>query len=269
MADSKMQNVVKNRRINQSVCKWCYPNLSIAELAAAAHQIGLAGIDLLTPDEWAPLKEYQLICTMTSGSGSIEAGLNRKENHGPILEKLRRNIELTADACFPNVICFSGNRNDEKSPNPISDEEGLKNCAIALKEVVGLAERRNVTICMELLNSKYDHPDYMCDHTAWGVELCKAIGSERFKLLYDIYHMQIMEGDIIRRLREHIQYIGHIHTGGVPGRHEIDQTQEINYPPIMRALIDLKYDGYVAQEFLPTHSDALASLAAAVTLCDV
>ena len=269
MHNSKIQNIVKKRRIKQSVCKWCYPKMSIENLAIAANQMGLGGIDLLTPDEWTSLKKHNLVCTMTSGAGTIEIGLNRKENHGPILEKLRRNIELTADAGFPNVICFSGNRHDAKSNDLISDEEGLKNCATAIKQVVALAEKKKVTICIELLNSRFDHPDYMCDHTAWGVELCKAVGSERFKLLYDIYHMQIMEGDIIRTIRENIQCIAHIHTGGVPGRHEIDDTQEINYPPIMRALADLKYEGYVAQEFFPVNSDALASLSAAVKLCDV
>jgi hydroxypyruvate isomerase len=265
-----MQNIVTNGHIKQSVCRWCYAKLSVEELAIAGSRMGLKGIDLLTPDEWAPLKKYNLVCTMTSGSGSIETGLNRVENHGPILEKLRRNIDLTADAGFPNVICFSGNRHLPKSTtNPISDDEGLKNCAIALKQIVGLAEQRKVTVCIELLNSKYNHHDYMCDHTAWGVALCKAVGSERFKLLYDIYHMQIMEGDLIRTLRENIQYIAHVHTGGVPGRHEIDDTQEINYPPIMKALVEMKYDGYVAQEFIPTSPDPLQSLAAAVKLCDV
>jgi hydroxypyruvate isomerase len=241
-------------------------------MAGVASQLGLKGIDLLTPQQWSPLKPRELVCTMTAGSYTIEVGLNRKENHGPILDELKRNIDATAAAGYPNVIVFSGNRHirkGDKLTDPISDEQGLKVCADALKQVASLAEKKNVTICMELLNSKVDHPDYMCDHTAWGAELCKAVGSDRVKLLYDIYHMQIMEGDVIRTIRDNIQHIGHIHTGGVPGRHEIDQTQELNYPAIMKALADLKFTGYVAQEFVPAKADRFASLAEAVKVCDV
>ena len=246
--------------------------MTVEQLAAAGKEIGLAGLDLLTPDQWAPLKKHGLICTMTSGNYTIERGLNRKENHPQILKNLRRNIELTSEAGYPNVICFPGNRHIKKGnklTQRVDDEQGMKTCAAAIKQVVGLAEKKKVTICMELLNSKVDHPDYMCDHTAWGVELCKMVGSERFKLLYDIYHMQIMEGDLIRTLRENIQYIGHIHTGGNPGRNEIDESQEIYYPAIIRALVDLKYDGYVAHEFVPANPDKLASLAAALKICNV
>jgi hydroxypyruvate isomerase len=257
-----------NYRINQSVCRWCWKNVSLPDLAAASARFGLKGIDLLSPEEWAPLAQHGLICTMTTDcGGSIPAGLNRVENHARILDKLRTRIEQTADAGFPHVICFSGNRH--QNGQLLSDEEGLKNCAAAIKQVVGLAERRGVTICIELLNSKVDHKDYMCDRTSWGVELVKSVGSANFKLLYDIYHAQIMEGDVIRTLRDNIDYIGHVHTGGVPGRHEIDETQEVNYPAVMRALADLNYRGYVAQEFIPAGPDPLASLEAAVRLCDV
>jgi hydroxypyruvate isomerase len=238
-------------------------------MAPVAAQLGLKGIDLLMPEEWGPLKDNGLICTMTSQASTIPVGLNRKENHGPILEKLRTLIQANADAGYPNVICFSGNRSTGRGSQPISDEEGLRNCAEGLKQIMSFAEQKKVNVIMELLNSKLNHKDYMCDHTAWGVQLVKAVGSDRFKLLYDIYHMQIMEGDVIQTLKDNIQYIGHIHTGGVPGRHEIDETQELYYPAIMQALVDLKYTGYVAQEFVPAKPDKIASLAAAVKICDV
>lgn len=255
--------------INHSACLWCYRPMTPEQFAPVAKRIGLKGIDLLTPEQFGPLKEHGLICTMTSQASNIQTGLNRKENHGPIIEKLKELINANAEFGFPNVICFSGNRHAGRNGPVVSDEEGMKTCAEGLKEVVGLAEQKKVTIIMELLNSKRTHPDYMCDRTAWGVQLCKMVGSERFKLLYDIYHMQLMEGDIIATLKENIQYIGHIHTGGVPGRHEIDDTQELNYPAIMQALVDLKYTGYVAQEFTPAKPDKIASLAAAVKICDV
>jgi hydroxypyruvate isomerase len=251
---------------------WCYKDITVEQMARSAAKMGLKGIDLLRPDQWEPLKTHGLICTMTAGTYTIEKGLNRAENHGPILDEMRRNIEATSAAGYPNVIAFAGNRHVRKGNrlvDEISDEQGLKTCAAALKKIVSLAEKKKVTICMELLNSKVDHPDYMCDHSPWGFELCRRVGSERFKLLYDIYHMQIMEGDVIRTLRDNIQFIGHIHTGGVPGRNEIDHTQELNYPSIMKALVDLKYKGYVAQEFIPANKNSLASLAAAVRVCDV
>jgi hydroxypyruvate isomerase len=198
---------------------------------------------------------------MTPSHG-ITKGLNRKENWDECLKKIRDAIDATAAAGYPNVICFSGNRDG------MSDEEGLKNCAEALKQVVGHAEEKKVTICMELLNSKRNHKDYMCDRTAWGVELCKAVGSERFKLLYDIYHMQIDEGDVIATIRQYKDYLGHYHTAGVPGRHEIDDSQELYYPAIMRAIADTGFKGIVAQEFTPTRG-AYASLEQAVKICDV
>jgi hydroxypyruvate isomerase len=195
-------------------------------------------------------------------SGGIGKGLNRKENHAECLAQIRSAIEKTAEAGFPTVICMSGNRAG------LSDEEGAANCVEGLKQIAGLAEEKKITVVMELLNSKRDHGDYQCDHTAWGAGVCKKVGSPRVKLLYDIYHMQIMEGDVIATIRENIQYIGHIHTGGVPGRNEIDDTQELNYPAIMRALVAAKYEGYVAHEFVPKR-DPLTSLRQAVAICDV
>ncbi len=195
-------------------------------------------------------------------SHSIEKGLNRKENWEECLGKIRDGINASAEAGFPNVICFSGNRAG------MSDEEGMRNCAEALKQVMSLAEEKRVTVCMELLNSKVDHKDYMCDHTEWGVGVCKLVGSERFKLLYDIYHMQIMEGDVIATIRKHKDYLGHYHTGGVPGRHEIDQSQELFYPAIIEAVIDTGFKGWLGQEFIPAR-EPLASLAQAGRICDV
>jgi hydroxypyruvate isomerase len=248
-------------RINQSVCQWCYGKMKVEDLAANAAKMGITGMDLVGPEHWATLKANNLTGTMTPSHG-ITKGLNRKENWEECLGKMRTSIEATAAAGYPNVICFSGNREG------MSDDEGLSNCAKALKQIVGLAEEKKVTICMELLNSKVNHKDYMCDHSAWGVKLVKAVGSERFKLLYDIYHMQIMEGDVIATIKRDHQYFGHYHTGGVPGRAEIDETQELYYPAIMKAIVDTGYKGYVGQEFIPNR-DPMASLAQSVKICDV
>ena len=248
-------------RIQQSACKWCYGKIPLDEFAAAAKQMGLVGVDLLGPGDFETLKKHGLVCTMVNSHG-IHPGLNKKKNHEKCLAEIRKAIEVTSEAGFKNVICFSGNREGQ------DDAEGMKVCAEALKQVVGFAEEKKVTLCMELLNSKVDHKDYMCDRTKWGVDLCKMVGSERFKLLYDIYHMQIMEGDVIRTMREYKDYIGHIHTGGVPGRAEIDEGQELYYPAIMKAIADMNFKGYVAQEFIPKR-DPLASLRQAVEICDV
>ncbi len=250
-------------RIKHSVCKWCYPNLSVEELAAAGVKMGLQSIELLDPPDWPIVKKYGLTCAMGNGPSRITEGFNRLENHTWLVPQFKKRIEEAAEAGVPNLICFSGNRNG------MDDEEGLENCVIGLKQILPTAERYGVTICMELLNSKIDHPDYMCDHTEWGVRLVKRLGSERFKLLYDIYHMQIMEGDIIRTLRENIAYIAHFHTAGVPGRHEIDDSQELYYPAIMRAIAETGFDGFVAQEFIPTADDPLESLRRAIAICDV
>ena len=233
----------------QSICRWCYPNLSLDELCTLAVSIGYRGIDLVGPQDFSTLKKYGLVGTMTP-THSIERGLADPANHAECLGLIEDAIAATADAGFPNVICFSGNRNG------MDPREGMQHCAKAIKSVAGIAERRGVKLCMELLNSKVDHPDYLCDHTTWGVELVKAVGSERFKLLYDVYHMQIMEGDIIATIRKHGKHFGHYHTGGVPGRHEIDHTQELNYQLIMKAIAEVNPETWVAQEFLPTRDPA-------------
>jgi hydroxypyruvate isomerase len=248
-------------RIKQSVCRWCYGGIKLEKLAEEAKKIGYQSIELLTIDEYKVVKPYGLTCAML-GRVSIPDGLNRKEFHAGIAKELRKNIEFAAEEKIPNVICMAGNRRG------MADEEGMKNCLIGLKNVAGFAEEKKVTICMEGLNSKVDHKDYMYDYTKWGVELCKKLGSPRFKLLYDIYHMQIMEGDVIATIRKYKEYIGHYHTGGVPGRHEIDDTQELNYPAICKAILKYGYTGYLSQEFIPAH-EPMASLAASVRICDV
>jgi hydroxypyruvate isomerase len=245
-----------------SVCKWCYPHIPLDTLAAAAAGLGLSSIELLNPDEWPVVRAHGLTCAMANGTMTIPKGLNRLEHHVALVPSMIERIQACAEAGLPNVICFSGSRDG------MSDEQGLENCAIGLKRMMAAAERHRVTVCMELLNSKLNHPDYMCDHTAWGVELVRRVGSERFKLLYDIYHMQIMEGDIIATIREHASCIAHYHTGGVPGRHEIDGTQELTYPAIMRAIAETGFTGFVAQEFVPL-GDPLVSLRAAIKLCSV
>lgn len=250
-------------RIRHSVCKWCYPNLSVEALAAAGVKMGLQSIELLDPPDWPRLRPYGLICAMGNGPSRITEGFNRLENHVWLVPQFKKRIEEAAEAGVPNLICFSGNRNG------MDDEEGLENCVIGLKQILPTAEKYGVTICMELLNSKIDHPDYMCDRTEWGVRLVQRLGSERFKLLYDIYHMQIMEGDIIRTIQNYIEYIAHFHTAGVPGRHEIDDSQELYYPAIMRAIAATGFDGFVAQEFIPTADDPLESLRRALAICDV
>jgi len=250
-------------RIHQSVCQWCYRNIPIDQLAEYAAKIGLRGVDLLKPEEYEIPRRYGLICTMGyAGGGEIGKALNRVENHAPIEQEFRTNIPRAAKAGVPNVITFSGNRAG------MSDEEGARNTIAGLNRVKKIAEDHGVTICLELLNSKVNHPDYMCDHTAWGVQVVREVNSPNVKLLYDIYHMQIMEGDLIDTIRKNLQWMGHFHTGGVPGRHELDGTQEIQWDGVMRAIADAGFRGYVAHEFLPT-GDPLASLRKAADLCDV
>jgi hydroxypyruvate isomerase len=254
--------------INHSVCKWCYGKISLDDLCRAGKAMGLVAIDLLDPKDFETVKKHGLTCSMVSfptldGLGGINKAFNRIEHHDKLFTAYEQRIQQTADAGFQRLICFSGNRAG------LDDEKGLENCAIGLKRILPLAEKHKVTICMELLNSKRSHKDYQCDHTAWGVELVKRISSERFKLLYDIFHMQIMDGDICDTIKENHQYFDHYHTGGVPGRAEIDETQELNYPRIMQAIVETGYKGYVAQEFIPRRPDALASLKQGVMLCDV
>jgi hydroxypyruvate isomerase len=251
-------------RIHHSVCRWCYDKIPLEALCQAGREIGLQSIELLTVDDFPTLKRFGLSCGMVTGvPGGIPNGLNRVENHDALAAYFEATLPRVAAAGYPNMICFSGNRDG------MSDEQGLENCAAGLKRVVGLAEKHRVTLCLELLNSKVDHKDYMADHAAWGFELCRRVSSERFKILYDIYHMQIMEGDVIRTIQDHHSYIAHYHTGGVPGRHEIDETQELYYPAIMRAIVDTGFNGFVAQEFIPGQADALASLKRGVQICDV
>ncbi|MEE2775646.1 MAG: TIM barrel protein [Acidobacteriota bacterium] len=255
------RKVVRNARVNQSVCKWCFRDFTVDELCEAGAAMGLRSVELLGPEDFATVKKHGLVCALTNAHG-ITKGLNDPANHGECLDAIRKAIDATADAGFPNVITFSGNRNG------VPDDVGLEHCVTAVRQVIGQAEKRGVTIVMELLNSKVNHADYMCDKTPWGVELVDRVASERFKLLYDIYHMQIMEGDVIRTIQDHHDKIGHYHTAGNPGRHELDHTQELQYAPIMRAIVETGYQGYVAQEFIPTR-DPLQSLAEAVELCDV
>jgi hydroxypyruvate isomerase len=260
-------------RINHSVCKWCYPKISVDELCKAGKEFGLTSVELVAPADFPVLKQHGMSCAMTTFPtiegpggkklGTIERAFNRTEHHDLLVKAYEPYIAAVADAGFKHLICFSGNRDG------MDDETGMKNCAAGLKRLLPLAEKRGVVLVMELLNSRVNHKDYMCDHTAWGVGLCKMIGSENFKLLYDIYHMQIMEGDVIAHIKTEHQYYAHYHTGGVPGRHEIDETQELNYPAIMRAIADTGYKGHVAQEFIPAKPDALASLKAAVGICSV
>jgi len=251
-------------RLRQSVSRWCFGKMSLDELAGHAARIGYRGIDLLGPADWPAVRKHGLVCPMAmlGGAVTIEKGLNRAENHGALLDALGKGIDLAAEAGVANIVCFSGNRAG------MSDNEGLENCAKGLRQIAPHAEAKGVTLCVELLNSKVDHKDYMCDHTAWGVALVKKVGSPRVKLLYDIYHMQIMEGDVIRTIRESIGSIAHFHTAGVPGRHEIDARQELNYPAICRAIVDAGFTGFLAQEFVPT-GEPLRALEEAFRICDV
>jgi hydroxypyruvate isomerase len=253
--------VIERGRIHQSVCKWCYPKLSVEELCAAAKALGLESVELLGPESYETVKRHGLRCAVTN-THSIPKGLNHPDNHEACLTAIRASIDAASAAGFPNVITFSGNRAG------MPDDVGLEHCVVALKSVAAEAERKNVTIVLELLNSKVDHPDYMGDRVEWGVELIQRVGSERCKLLFDIYHMQIMDGDIIRTIRDHHDLIGHYHTAGVPGRHELDDNQELHYPAIMRAIADSGYQGLVGQEFIPLR-DPIESLAEAARLCDV
>ena len=249
-------------RLNQSAARWCYGKISLEDLCKAGARIGLKGIDLVNHDEWPILQKHGLVPAMTPGAGTIANSWNRKEDHEKLEREMRENIERAAAAKVPNVITFSGNRRG------MPDPEAKDNLVAGLNRVKKLAEDKGVTICLELLNSKVDHKDYQCDHTAWGVEVVKRVDSPRVKLLYDIYHMQIMEGDVIRTIRENFQYIAHFHTGGVPGRHELDENQELHWRTVAQAIADLNFQGYFAHEFVPTR-DPLQSLDQAVKLCTV
>ncbi len=256
--------IVKNGRIKQSMCGGCLARAKLdrEQTAKLLVEMGVVGRDLVGRDEWPTLQKYGLVATMVPGAGSIKKGLNDKSVHAKFLEDFKTNIRAAAEYKWPNVITMAGDRAG------IGDEEGMDNCLTALKEAVKIAEDQGVTICMELLNSRVDHPGYMCDKSAWGFELCRRVNSPRFKLLYDIYHMQIMEGDLIATIKKNIQYIGHFHTAGVPGRHELDENQEIYYPAVMKAVAESGYQGYVAHEYSPVR-DPLTSFVQAVKTCDV
>lgn len=256
--------VVHKGRIKQSVCGGCLrkARMDAEQTASLLTKMGVVGRDLVGRDDWPLLKKHGLVATMVSGAGSIRKGLNDKSMHPKFLDDFKNNIKAAAEYKWPNVICMAGDRKG------ISDEEGMDNCHTILKEAVKIAEDHQVTICMELLNSRVNHPGYMCDKSTWGFELCRRVDSPRFKMLYDIYHMQIMEGDLIATIRKNIKYIGHFHTAGVPGRHELDENQEIYYPAVMRAIVEAGYTGYVAHEYTPVR-DPVESLVQAIRTCDV
>ena len=264
---SNMNQKLKGN-INHSVCQWTYNFLPLDELCQTVKKIGFSAIDLIAPKDWPTLQKHDVYCSMCyhGGKVSLTEGFNDKKFHEQLVKDYSEVIPLMVKAGYKNVICFSGNRNG------MDDETGLKNSTEGLKRILPLAEKNNIMVQMELLNSKVNHKDYMCDKTPWGVELVKRVGSPNFKLLYDIYHMQIDEGDVIRTITDNHQYIGHYHTGGVPGRHEIDETQELYYPAIMKAILQTGFKDYVAQEFIPTGNDnkaKIASLKKAVQICDV
>lgn len=255
--------IVKNNRLKQSVSRWCYGKIPDPVFYRAVADMGLTAVDLLGEKDWPALAEYGLICSMGyGGGGTIPDALNVKANHDAIAKEFARTIPLAAKYKVPNIITFFGNRRG------MSDAEATENCIAGLNRLKKIGEDHNVTICVELLNSKVDHKDYQGDHTAFGVQIVKAVASPRVKLLYDIYHMQIMEGDVIRTIRDNHEYIAHFHTGGVPGRHELDGTQELNWATVSKAIVETGYTGYLAHEFVPTR-DPLTSLREAVSLCDV
>ncbi len=261
---NKEMSAALKGNINHAVCRWTYGFLPLEDLCREAKAIGIKGIDLVGPKEFETLKKYGLYSSMCNGAEiNLTDGYAHTEFHDTLTKNYSEMIPIVAKAGYKDLICFSGNRKG------MDDETGLNNCVAGLKKVIGLAEKHGVVLQMELLNSRVDHTDYMCDRSAWGVELCKRLGSENFKLLFDIYHMQIDEGDIIRSIQNNHAYFGHYHTGGNPGRNEINDTQELYYPAIMRAIVKTGFKGYVAQEFIPKAEDKIASLRNAVLLCDV
>lgn len=250
--------------INHSVSRWCFGKFSLEELISEIKKIGFSAIDLVGPKDWDILKKHGIDSSMCNGAEiNLVDGFNEKKNHDQLVKNYTEMIPLVSKAGYKNLICFSGNRRG------MSDEQGLANSVIGLKKIMSLAEKHGVIIQMELFNTKVNHPDYMCNSTAWGVALCDALGSENFKLLYDIYHMQIEEGNVIQTIRDYHQYFGHYHTAGVPGRNEINNTQELNYPAIAKAVVETGFKGYFAQEFVPTYDNHFDSLAEAIQICDV
>jgi len=263
-AAEALMDIKLKGKVNHSVCRWCYEKIPLEDLCKAAKNIGLTSIELVGPEEWPMLKKYGLTSALPWGAGlGIEKGFNDPQYHEALIKSYEEMIPKVAAAGYSQIICFSGNRKG------MADEKGMENAAVGLKKLMSTAEKYKVTMVMELLNSKVNHKDYMCDRTHWGAALADKIGSDRFKLLYDIYHMQIMEGDVIATIRKYQQYISHYHTGGVPGRNEIDDTQELNYPAIMKAILETGYKGFVGQEFIPKREDKLASLKQGVQICDI
>ncbi|TKC04417.1 hydroxypyruvate isomerase family protein [Pedobacter frigoris] len=250
--------------VNHSVCRWCFGNLDLDTLCVEAKKIGIKAIDLIGPNDWHILKKHGLDSSMCNGAEiNLVDGWNDPKFHATLIKNYSEMIPRVAEAGYKQLICFSGNRRGK------DDETGLKNCVEGLKQVLPIAEKHNVVLVMELLNSKVDHKDYQCDHTEWGAELCKRLGSENFKLLYDIYHMQIDEGNVIANIKKYNKYISHYHTAGVPGRNEIDDTQELFFPAIIKAIVATGFKGYLAQEFIPKQKDGIKSLKEAVNICDV
>lgn len=263
-ANEKILGSELNGKINHSVCRWCYSKIPLEDLCKEVVAMGMKSIELQGPEDWPTLKKYGLHCAMPWGAGmGIEKGFNNPALHDELVASYEGIFPKLKEAGYDKVICFSGNRKG------MSNEEGMENCAKGLKRLMPSAEKHGVTMVMELLNSKVNHKDYMCDYSKWGVDLCDKVGSERFKLLYDIYHMQIMEGDVIATIKKYHPYFAHYHTGGVPGRAEIDDTQELNYPAIMRAIVETGYKGYVGQEFVPKRADQIASLKQGMKICDI
>lgn len=247
-----------------SVCKWCYNDIPMEEFCEKIQDLGIKSVEIIGPKDWEIVRKYGMTCAMGNAPFiSLTDGLNKPENKEKYVKGYLELIDQAAEMGIPNLICFSGNRNG------MDDQVGLENCAKALDGIMKKAEQKGVNIVMELLNSKVNHKDYQCDRTPWGVQLAEKVGSPNFKLLYDIYHMQIMEGDVIATIRKYKDYIAHYHTGGVPGRHEINETQELNYPAIMKAIAEIGYEGFVGQEFVPTWDDKIAALAEGVRICTV
>jgi len=261
------RSVINKQTYNHAVCRWTYSFLTLEELCQVCKSIQIPAIDLIGPAEWGILKSNGIDCSMCNGAEiSLEKGFNHTAHHDVLAKNYLEHIELVSKAGYKNLICFSGNRNG------MDDETGLKNAELGIKKILASAEQKGVVLQMELFNSKVNHPDYMCDNSAWGIELCKRIDSPNFKLLYDIYHMQISEGDIIRTITDNHSYFGHYHTAGVPGRHEIDDTQELYYPAIMRAIANTGFTGYVAQEFIPSSAsreDKIQALQKAIEICSI
>lgn len=262
--NDSMNTLQLKGNINHSVCRWCYDSIPFEQFCKEIKEIGIKAIDLVGPKDWETMKKYGLYSSMCNGAEiNLVDGFNDTTFHSKLIANYTEMIPLVAKAGYKNLICFSGSKRGKDA------ETGLNNCTEGLKKLIPLAEKHGVTLVMELLNSKVDHKDYQCDNSTWGVELCKRVGSENFKLLYDIYHMQIDEGDVIRTIRDKHQYFAHYHTGGVPGRNEINDTQELFYPAIMKAILNTGFKGYVAQEFIPSWPDKIAALKQGITICDV